>query len=265
MQLQMTAPLDIGLEQHDAALGIGQEDVFDLGDAEKRMSQDTQVQWLNDEALEAIDDEGGKDEVSSRSEEDEDEVLSSAEERDKRVGGLEAELDGLYEAYKDRLRERDAKFKAKEERSKNKEREKEWNGIQIERDSDGESTDSDGGWDVAQRNKLGDNDASSDESSDEGEEGDGGSTKYRKRTRSSKDTVAPAAKRQRLLNNLESPSKPSTAAARLWFSQDVFSGLDRIDDLEDDESREDHSEEEDEVMSEGVSDEEDEEASQVRC
>src|SRR5882762_2555385 len=37
MQLQMTAPMDIGMEQHDASLGFGQDDVFDLTGAEKGM------------------------------------------------------------------------------------------------------------------------------------------------------------------------------------------------------------------------------------
>lgn len=222
----MTAPLDIGLEQNDAALGVGQEDVFDLGEAERRMNRKAQVQWLNDEMLETSDDE---DEGDRNIDEDGDEdVLSPAEERDKRVDGLEAELDGLYDAYKDRLRERDAKFKAKEERAKNKEREKEWNGIQTERGSDDEnsdSADSEGGWEVAQRNKMRDSDTSADESTDD-EEGE--SMSNRKRFRSSKDPPLPATKRQRLVEDLELLTKPSSAASRLWFSQGVFSGIEVV-------------------------------------
>ena len=39
MQLQMTAPIDIGLEQQDAALASGQDDFFDLQGAEKGMKK----------------------------------------------------------------------------------------------------------------------------------------------------------------------------------------------------------------------------------
>jgi AdoMet-dependent rRNA methyltransferase SPB1 len=39
MQLQMTAPMDIGMEQHDASLGYGQDDVFDLTGAERGMKK----------------------------------------------------------------------------------------------------------------------------------------------------------------------------------------------------------------------------------
>ncbi|KAJ3570254.1 hypothetical protein NP233_g4529 [Leucocoprinus birnbaumii] len=260
MQLQMTAPLDIGLEQSDAALGVGQDDVFDLVETEKGMNTRNQVHWLDDEALEVTDSENDDSEGAEEIDED---VLSSDEERDRRVGGLEAELDGLYDAYKDRLRERDAKFRAKEERSKNKEREKEWGGIQNEKDSDEESTDSEGGWDVSQRNKARDDDSSSeDETSDE--EGEGGNiATNRKRIRILKDSTLPSAKRQRLVNTLEPLSKPSSAATRLWFSQDLFSGLDGADNFQEDEEVEENmdeadspSEESDNEMEE-VSDEED--------
>ncbi|KAF5355800.1 hypothetical protein D9756_003854 [Leucocoprinus leucothites] len=222
MQLQMTAPLDIGLEQSDAALGVGQDDVFDLGETENRMSRKSQVQWLNDETLETIGSEGAIDGGSSAENTDQD-VLSSDEEWDRKLEGLEAELDGLYDAYKDRLRERDAKFRVKEERSKDKEREKVWNGIQAENESDEESTESEGGWDISQRNKVQSGDTSSDESSDEGRDE---MAFQRKRSRTSKEHRSPFVKRQRLLNTLERSSNPSSTAARLWFSQDVFSGMD---------------------------------------
>jgi AdoMet-dependent rRNA methyltransferase SPB1 len=243
MQLQMTAPLDIGLEQHDAALSIGQ-DVFDLGEAEKRMSEKAQLQWLNDDGLEVLD--SGESDGGNVSDGKEDADLSPDEEQDRRVGELEAELDQLYDSYKDRLRERDAKFKAKEERAKNKEREKEWNGIQVPDDEGVESGDS-GGWSVAQRNKFDSDDTSSDESSDDEDQGRGegeDSLAGQKRLQPSRNSALPPAKRQRLVKTLESSSKPSNAAARLWFSQDVFSGFDNTDDLNLDE--EDQEEELDE-------------------
>lgn len=262
MQLQMTAPLDIGLEQHDAALGAGQEDVFDLGETEKRMSRKAQVQWFNDEILETVDEE--ESDVIIESARSGDDVLSSDEERDRKIEGLEAELDDLYDAYKDRLRERDAKFKAREERAKDKEREKEWNGIQTADDVDEESDDS-GGWDVAQRNKLRD-DTSSDESSNDGsEDGNKDEDSSAKRKRSSKDVIALAAKRQRLVRALELPSKPLTTATRLWFSQGVFSGLDVAGDLNlDEETQEEEIDKDESVTEEEVPAEGDQEVEEVR-
>lgn len=246
MQLQMTAPLDIGLEQHDAALSIGQEDVFDLGEAENQMNKRAQIKWLNDDGLEVVD--SGESDGQNGSDQEEDVGLSSDEEQNRKVDELEAELDNLYDTYKDRLRERDAKFKVKEERAKNKEREKEWNGIQATDDEDMESDDS-GGWN---RDEFDGNDTSSSESSDDEDEdkdeGEEDPLAGRKRLRPPKDSALPAAKRQRLVKTLESPSKPSSAATHLWFSQGVFSGLDGVDDLNmNDDEREEESDEDESV------------------
>ena len=224
MQLQMTAPLDIGLEQNDAILGAGHDEVFDLEETEKRMDEKTQVHWLNDDVPESIDNDNEYDEASDAAEADEG-TFSQDEDQDMRYRGLEAELDGLYDAYKHRLWERDAKSRAKEQRSKNKE--EEWVGIQPEHGSDEESSESEGGWGMAQRNKLQTSDTSSDESSDD-EEGVE-TIPSRKRSRSLKNPAAPPPKRQRLVQTLELPSAPSSAATQLWFSQGVFSGLDDID------------------------------------
>ena len=46
MQLQMVAPFDIGLEQHDASLDLGQDDVFDLSTTEKAMRKKKAAQLL---------------------------------------------------------------------------------------------------------------------------------------------------------------------------------------------------------------------------
>jgi len=230
MQLQMAAPLDIGLEQSDAILGIGQDDVFDLGETEKRMGEKAQVQWLNDDVLEYVDEDNERDGASNAVESSEDVFPQEEEDQDMRHRRLEAELDGLYNAYKQRLWERDAKSKVKEQRSKNKEREEEWTGIQTEHGSDEESTESEGGWDLTQQNKLQTSDISSDESSeDEGKVGTN-----RKRPRLLINSAAPPPKRQRLVQTLELPSVSSSAATRLWFSQGVFSGTDDINNLRED-------------------------------
>lgn len=220
----MTAPLDIGLEQNDAILGAGHDEVFDLEETEKRMDEKTQVHWLNDDVPESIDNDNEYDEASDAAEADEG-TFSQDEDQDMRYRGLEAELDGLYDAYKHRLWERDAKSRAKEQRLKNKE--EEWVGIQPEHGSDEESSESEGGWGMAQRNKLQTSDTSSDESSDD--EGGVETIPSRKRSRSLKNPTAPPPKRQRLVQTLELPSAPSSAATQLWFSQGVFSGLDDID------------------------------------
>lgn len=239
MQLQMTAPLDIGLEQTDASLGVGgQDDVFDLTRTEVGARRNRNATTLvmddnGDAIMESSDEEAGDDE------DDEDEVLDSEEEREKKVSGLEAELDGLYETYQGRLRERDAKFKVKEARRKNAERE-EWGGIKAE--GSGEENDSDddaeeGGWDKVQAAKLDDGGSDSMDSSDESDDEQTAkvTAKGRKRDRTESVADTKRAKRQRLVSQPDLPqAKPATnAASRMWFSQDVFNGIEDLDKLSD--------------------------------
>ncbi|KAF4623156.1 hypothetical protein D9613_001897 [Agrocybe pediades] len=264
MQLQMTAPLDIGLEQTDASLGIGQDEMFDLGQAEnnapKHRSTILTMDDDGDAILDSSDDDGEDDG------DDDDQPLDSEEEREKKVAELENELDGLYDAYQGRLRERDAKYKVKEARRKNAEREEAWDGIKEKgSDAEGSDSDSEGGWDKIQQAKLDDGGSSSDDSSDESEEEEEEEEEDRtttaktlKRGRSDHDAVASkGSKRQRLVSGLEPKVKTANAAAaRLWFSRDVFAGagLDEISDSENtDEESDDYSEE-------GVLSAEDEEA-----
>ncbi|KAF8898634.1 Spb1 C-terminal domain-containing protein [Infundibulicybe gibba] len=225
MQLQMTAPLDIGMEQQDASLGLGQDDMFDLGGTEKAF-------WKQGGISRLVDDDGDTD-ISDESDEEEGDGVGSSmeldeeEEREKKMQGLEAELDGLYESYQDRLRKRDAKFKVRESREKNAERE-EWHGIQEA--SGDEESDVEGGWDKMQEAKHDIGDASSDESSDESDE-DGPPLAGRKRSNPSRPN-ANESKRMRLMTTLEEPKTKASISknAQLWFSQNVFSG---VEDLED--------------------------------
>lgn len=212
MQLQMTAPLDIGLEQQDAALVLGQDDVFDLVRAEDALRKG-----------EIDEDDEGDDHETEENGSESDVVLDSDQERERKVMGLEAELDGLYDAYQNRLRERDAKYKIMEARRKNTERE-EWHGIQEEQDDDGES--SVGGWDEKDGSDL-----SSDESDSDGETF---LSKARKRSYKEGDT-SHSSKRPRLVTKLEGPKIPVSKAAQLWFSQDVFAGIDGADVISDNE------------------------------
>lgn len=206
MQLQMTTPLDIGLEQQDVALVLGQDDVFDLVRAENAMRKGE------------IDDDGAEGESDDEVEEDPSEsdvVLDSDQERESKVMGLEADLDGLYDAYQDRLRERDARYKVMEARRKNAERE-EWHGIQDEQDDDGSS--SVGGWDE----RGGSGSLSEDSKSDDDAES---SATRRKRPRIG-DDPSHRSKRPRLVTKLEGPKMPVSKTAQFWFSQDVFAGID---------------------------------------
>jgi AdoMet-dependent rRNA methyltransferase SPB1 len=231
MQLQMTAPLDIGLEQQDATLGLGQDDMFDLGQTSANMHKNKdQVAFVLDDNGDAVVESSDEDQDG---EDDDDEVLDSEEEKERKLVGLETELDGLYDAYQGRLRERDAKFKVKEARRKNAERE-EWNGIQDTK-SDGDDSEEEGGWDKTQEAKVNDGNNSSDDSSDAEEPQP---PKGKKRTRVDREFVAQNAKRPRLLSSKtnHSTSQPSTSATvKVWFAQDVFSKVDGLENITDSE------------------------------
>ncbi|KAG2118418.1 Spb1 C-terminal domain-containing protein [Suillus clintonianus] len=224
MQLQMTAPLDIGLEQIDASLGMGQEDIFDLTGTERqlrnkggigiiRVDEDTPEDEDEDE-LAAVDDE-------------EDEVLDSEEERHRKASQLEAEMDDLYDAYREKQQERDGKFKAREARKRNGILE-EWGGIQEGEDSE---SDEEGGWDQMEAAKGGDDD-SSDESDNEEPE-----TPGRKRRRP-QATEIKSNKKVKLVTKLEEPTAGGRAS-QVWFSQELFGGVEGLDDIEDGEEGED--------------------------
>lgn len=209
MQLQMTAPLDVGLEQQDLSL-IGQDDIFDLNGTERGLRRKGGIEKL-------ISDEG---DVAEESEEEveevegaEDEVLNSEEEREKRTQTMEAEFDSLYHVYRDRLRERDAKYKVKEARQKNAERE-EWLGIEGEKDSDGEEGTEEGGWDDMQARKS----DISDYDSSEDTEPEAPIMKEGKRPHDA-DTALSSSKR------FKPDAGPTSKAARVWFSQDIFAGI----------------------------------------
>ncbi|KAG6849868.1 hypothetical protein H0H93_004217 [Arthromyces matolae] len=214
MQLQMTAPLDIGLEQQDMSLG-GQDDFFNLDDTEKGLGG---VQRLIDGDGDVTED-NDEDEVGDENEE----ILDSQQEQQRKMEAMEAELDGLYDAYQDRLRGRDAKFKVKEARRKNGERE-EWSGIGEAADSDTDPDDDEeeeGGWDKVQAMKAIDSD---DDSSENESETEAQTTTGAKRPHFVDDSFASSTKRPRLVQNLASvPS--SSKAAQLWFSQGIFDAV----------------------------------------
>ncbi|OBZ79287.1 AdoMet-dependent rRNA methyltransferase SPB1 [Grifola frondosa] len=239
MQLQMTAPLDIGMEQNDAALGHG-EDVFDLDNAAKAL------RGKGGKARLGEDEDDDSDEEEAVDEEEEEDVLDSEEEQERKVAGLEAELDGLYDAYQEHLKERDAKYKVKEARKNNKERET-WGGIR-KADSD-EDSDEEGGWDKMEqaKDRTGE-DSSSDDSSDEEEEDDHDSAiAGKKRRRTDSGDSAQKSKKARPLAKLDESqaAQKLSRAAQVWFNQDCFAGADL--DMGDSESAGEHTEDIDEM------------------
>ena len=227
----MTAPLDIGLEFQDQALGHGQEDILDLKISTKQLGKKKThvdlVNLLDDKDGFESDEEGQHDGVGDDNEEN----LDPDDEEDKNVAGLEAELDGLYDAYQERLKERDVKYRVKEARRKDKSRE-EWHGIQ-QQDSDGDSDESEGGYDVVQTAKAqfgDDNDSGSNSESDH-DSVSFPTVRSPKRRRATDTEVGGRQNKKARTERFE-----TSRAASMWFGQDVFAGIDlTVSDEDDDE------------------------------
>ena len=256
MQLQMTAPLDIGLEFRDQALGQGQEDILDLEMSKKQLGKrSNHVDLIN-----LVDDKDDfeSDEGENAMDEDE-EILDPDDEEDKKVDELEAELDGLYDAYQRKMGERDAKYMVKEARRKDKSRE-EWHGIQ-QQDSDDEdgSGESEGGYDVVQAAKARfgeDSDSELDSESDDHLDAASNSRKLKRMRGADARVNGRQLKKARTGQQLE-----TSRAASMWFDQDVFAGVDfAVSDGEDED--EDEDEEMHDAEDEEVSEEEQEDVSQ---
>ena len=244
MQLQMTAPLDIGLDFKDQALGHGQEDILDLEMSRKQLGKKVHIDLINlvDDKDGFEDDEG--DQGEGVMDEDE-EALDPDDEGEKKVDDLEAELDGLYDAYQERMKERDTKYRVKEARRQDKSRE-EWHGIQPQDSDDDDSGESEGGYDIVQAAKarVGE-DSDSDSESDYGQ-GEPITSGKLKRTRRADAEVGGRQPKKARTAQLE-----TSRAADMWFRQDVFAGVDlTVDDDgdEDEDENEDEDEDEDEEM-----------------
>ncbi|KAF9229398.1 FtsJ-domain-containing protein [Gyrodon lividus] len=210
MQLQMTAPLDIGLEQTDPSLRTGQEDVFDLTGAERGLRKRGGISKLASYDEMQSDEE----ELEETEEESDDEILDSEEERERKVFALEADLDGMYDAYQEKLKERDAKYRVMEARKKGGALE-EWCGLKGKAEDDTDHDESeDGGWDRMEGAKEMGDDSSSDGSDDE----EPAVGQKRKRSDSARS------KNVELVTKLQLP--PASRAMQIWFSQDVFKDLD---------------------------------------
>ncbi|TFK30541.1 RNA methyltransferase [Coprinopsis marcescibilis] len=229
MQLKMTAPLDIGLEQTDASLNLGQEDIFDMEHTNKLIRGKQQsVFWTDNDGDVVIDDE---EEGGSGSEDDEEEEgLDTDEERERKVAQLEGDIDNLYDAYQERLRDRDLKYKTKESRKKNAQRE-EWDGVAAkDSDDDSDSEESEGGWEIMENQKANDDDSSSDSSSDESDDEENPESNRNKRRRATDPKTTPKTKKQKVSSNPVRPSVPAAShASSVWFKQDLFKGVGDLD------------------------------------
>lgn len=283
----MTAPTDLDVD--DRALQ-GEDDVFDLGQGEKELSR----RKISKKALgDVIQDEGAageeSDEAEESSSEEEPDFEDSEEEREYRTQALEGELDELYDQYKDRMSERDAKWKVKQARLKDKNYDA-WHGIKepgSDADSDEEAgsrmvkrvprrgdddeedegeESEEGGWArmAARKAAIGEDDSGSDSDDDENEDGDGD-----KKPRLSRNGAGPSKR----TTTVATTSKPAPRAlvtslqdreqraqmsrqAQVWFDQSVFKGVGDLAALDGDEEEE---EEEADDEDEGEDEEEDEE------
>lgn len=224
----MTAPLDIGLEQLDPTLRYGQDDVFDLEDTQKGLRKKGGIAQLGDD----MDLEASSDEEAADEDDENEEVLEEEEERERKVVELEQELDGLYDTYQERMRERDAKYMVKEARMKDKARE-EWGGINKPDSEDEEGSDNeDGGWDNLQAWKArADEDSDSSDSDDETEVQVPQQSKKRRREEGAVKTRKSAKKARIETNGAADGATPLSRTAQVWFSQDFFksAGLEDVE------------------------------------
>lgn len=239
MQLQMTAPLDIGLDFQDQSLGQGQDDILDLEMSKKQLGKKSHV-----DLVDLVDDKDGFESDEGDNAMDKDgEPLDPDDEGDKKVDDLEAELDELYDAYQERMNERDTKYRVKEARRKDKSRD-EWHGIQQRDSDDDDSGESEGGYDVVQAVKAQfgeDSDSDSDLGSDDLDVPF--TSRKPKRARGADADVS-----GRQLKKARTGQLETSRAANMWFDQDVFAGVDLTVGDDQDESEGD---DEDEEMHEG--------------
>ncbi|KAJ9604216.1 AdoMet-dependent rRNA methyltransferase spb1 [Cladophialophora chaetospira] len=121
MQMHMTAPFEIGLEQHGPA---GDGSMFSIKTADRaRDPKSVETEEMRD------DDDEGSDISDADGTEDEDEIGDR----------LETELDAMYESFQQRREEADAKARAKRAR-KEKETD-EWEGLSDGEDKNANATD----------------------------------------------------------------------------------------------------------------------------
>ncbi|KAG8862719.1 AdoMet-dependent rRNA methyltransferase spb1 [Tulasnella sp. 330] len=246
MQLSMIAPTDIGLALNDMALATGQvEDIFDLNDAEgKKASR------AGDGGLAAA-----YDDHDSSDDEEEDNGLAedvaemmawdSDEEDEAILKRREMEMEGMHQAYMQKMMERDAKFKVREARKLDKARSENWNGIGTAPQPDDDSDDDSEadvpahkrGWENMEVHKAED-DISGSDTDDEMYDNDDDGERVAPRPTKRQKTSGTAPSRERLVTSLPhlEPVRPSgSKMAQVWFGQDIFKDVVDLNNLSDEE------------------------------
>lgn len=258
LHLNMTAPEDMTMEDDLALAG---EDVFDLGQGEKEIKRRGGKAKTLDAALRDADGMDESEHEDAAEEEEEEEFLDSEDEREARTAKLEGALDGLYENYQDRMRDRDAKWKVKQARLRDRNQDS-WHGVNQGSDDEDErivkvqgynaeeenasDVESEGGWDhvAAQKAKIGEEVDSSDEDSDSvHSDADEDAPKVRKvrlalpgRTLPAGSAAATASRKlnNSLVANLGADVQKAelSRAAQVWFDQSVFKGVGDLAELD---------------------------------
>lgn len=256
LQLQMTTPMDIGMDQYDAALSGGPEDFFDLSTTEgsrkaRRLARGEEFDESDEEDIDGVRSEA----------EDEDD-----EDEESRLKALEGDMDEMYDQYQQRMQERDAKFKAKEARRKDAHRD-EWHGIRDDESdagsANGDDGSSEGGYDVVERRKnkeeTYDTDDEEDDADDAEDAAEEAAEEAAARTRKLASKVASGIKRKhgdedaRLVTSLESQDAAQmrqSKAAAVWFDNPLFKDVPELDLPDEDDVEEEEEEEEEEAASE---------------
>ncbi|KAG9034892.1 AdoMet-dependent rRNA methyltransferase spb1 [Tulasnella sp. JGI-2019a] len=242
MQLSMVAPTDIGLALNDVALTTGQgEDFFDLNDAEGKRAKRAGDGGVA-AAYDNVDSSSSDDEKDELTEDVAEMMVWNSDEEDEAIlKRREMEMEGMYQAYMQKMMERDAKFKVREARKLDKARSENWDGIgTAPRPDDADSDDDDDseadvpphkrGWENMEVHKAED-DLSGSDSDDEMEDAEEDAVQ---RPSKRQKTTAKSSAREKLVTNLphlEPPKPSSSKVAQVWFGQDLFKDVVDLDNL----------------------------------
>lgn len=194
MQMNMTAPMDIGMEQEGPR---GSESMFRL----KSIDQTEALRRIAKGKMAVLTEADAKKDRDSG-------IGSSGEtddETDDEADRLERELDNMYDQYKERKAEADAKYRAKKARMEHDD--EEWEGVSASEQGDSDDDDE----------EL---DEDSDEDSDAEERGDTGKPLIRD------------------LDGTPQETNGLSKRARGFFNQDIFQSIPGLLDVPDDEEDE---------------------------
>lgn len=261
MQLQMTTPMDIGMDIQDEALQG--EEFFNLryGGANRRVAD-------GEEAEEGSEDEDAATRAGAQQDDDSDDYDGSDAEEERRLDRLENEVEGMYEEYQQRLSERDAKHRAREARKANEHKD-EWYGFKDGADDEGgndagsDAGSSDGGFEALERRKHQEETYDTDDEEDDADDREMRAAMEEEKARrqpkrkrdegvngfADDDVSNDSADEEKLLQTLESKDarkQQQSREAAIWFDNPLFKGINGLDGAEgDDDDDEDEDEDED--------------------